>query len=58
MKMPKFKVCIELNGYRLTEEEDIIEARNEREAERRVREYAEASLETWAEPVEEGNEDD
>ena len=56
--MPKFKFCIELggipDGWKLY---DIIEAEDLKEAERRVREYAESMLETWAEPVEEGTED-
>ncbi len=55
--MPKFKVCIELGGTPFIEGDDIIEAEGMKEAESRVREYAESMLETWAEPVEEVTED-
>ena len=56
--MPKFKACIVLGGTPFIEEDDIVEAEDMKEAERRVREYAESMLETWAEPVEEVTEDD
>ncbi len=55
--MPKFKICRNF-GYSGTESCGVIEAETLAEAQEEAWEFALEMVDSWAEPVEEGTEDD